>query len=88
VLIGLTVAAEGVNRRSAWTAWQSTTGRRCGRWSGLLAAGARIRSASPENYQAYAKPPPIEEKWTQTARGQWQRSLHDPEEDAVAPATV
>ena len=57
-IFGLTVDAGTLHRRRVWDAF-NTEGGRCGRWSALVAAGARIRAVALADYQPYRQPKPL-----------------------------
>jgi len=58
---GLVVNAEGVHRREAWTAW-NTSNNRCGRWSALHQLGCELRAAELGEHKPYREAHPLEKR--------------------------
>jgi hypothetical protein len=86
-IFGLTVDAGTLHRRRAWDAF-NTEGGRCGRWSALIAAGARIRAAALDDYAPYRRSRPLIHQQQQIIgelRGTVQMVTIDPEDDDYKP---
>jgi hypothetical protein len=63
VVLALCIDTSGAaadRRRPLWAAWDDATGRRCGRWSALHAAGLTIRACDLGAFAAYRRPEPIQ----------------------------
>jgi hypothetical protein len=72
-----------LHRRRAWEAWQGGKGRRCGRWSALVALGVRIRAAELDRFAPYRAPAPKEYRirpGSETTHGH-QMCWFDPEDN-------
>jgi hypothetical protein len=70
-----------LHRRRVWEAWGAKG--RCGRWSALVALGARIRAAELDSFAAYRSPRPKEYRikpGSETTHGH-QMYWFDPEDD-------
>ncbi|KUI42315.1 hypothetical protein AU197_14470 [Mycobacterium sp. IS-1590] len=85
VLIPLTADTSGLHRRQVWEAWNTTDGR-TGRWGALIRLGATIRAADLDNITAYRKAKPLEERHQEVGRGQWRRTVIDPEDSESSEA--
>ena len=86
-IFGLTVDAGTLHRRRVWDAF-NTEGGRCGRWSALVAAGARIRAVALADYQPYRQPKPLIHRQQQilgAPMGTVRAVTIDPEDDDYKP---
>ena len=87
VLIPLCVNVSDLHRRRLWEAAASEG--RCGRWSALVALGARIRgypAAELDTFEPYRPAKPMEQRFEPVAVGISTRYLVDPEDANYQPA--
>ena len=73
---------DGCHRRRVWESFD--TAGRCGRWGGLIAAGATLRAhPEPTTITGFSAPPALEVRQERRGIGIVQRT-HDPADDEFA----
>lgn len=83
--LALVIDPGSAHRRRLWEAWASDG--RAGRWSAIIAAGAKIHADGLDRVSPYRRPKPLEYK--QETRGGLTFNLTiDPEDEPQQPAVV
>lgn len=84
-LLPLVIDPFGLHRRRCWEAWKRDGGR-CGRWSALVALGARIRAADLDGFGPNREPKALIHKQFPTSeRGIYRPVVIDPEDEDFVP---
>jgi hypothetical protein len=87
ILLPLVCDPGELHRRKVWEAFAAKG--RCGRWSALVALGARIRAADLEHFEPYRPPRPKQYRVTQDTTWGPKMGWVDPEDNpAQEPAPV
>ena len=83
VRLALAVDPGNAHRRAVWSAWEKPEGR-AGRWTAILACGARIVAADIDTLTGYRRPLPLVEKMREI-NGLLVRETIDPEDSPDTP---